>query len=260
MKLLLFDGLNLSRRIFSAGCSDQTPPDDDLTEQLARRCAGSLDRALATHQPSHAAAAFAAPGATWRHRLCPAYKANHKPMPAALAQAMPRLRAGFRERGVRDLEAADCAADDVLASVAANVAARQGEVVILSTDRLPCQLLDRHIAVFDHFSRRRLDRAYVLDRFQVEPRQIPDLLGLAGDHGAAVPGVPGVGLKTAAMLLGQFGSLEGVLAHAGEIPGRAGRRIRAHREAAATAKALFTLRTDIVLGVNLQDLRLPGKA
>ena len=148
-------------------------------------------------------------------------------------------------------------ADDVIASVASRVAAKNGNVVVLSTDRLLCQLLDSQITIHDHFNQRDLDRDYVVDRFGVEPNLIPDLLGLAGDNGVDVPGIPSVGIKTAAQLLLKYGDLESVLSHAVEISGRTGERLQEHRHAALTAGEIFTLKTDIVLGVNLQDFRLP---
>ena len=260
MKLLLVDGLNLVRRIFSAGYSDQASPDEESTQRLVRTCTQSLKRALELHRPTHVAVVFENAGPTWRHELYPDYKKSRKPMPDALEQAMPEIILGLEEVGARSLRMDGYEADDVIASVASRVAAKNGNVVILSTDRLLCQLLEAHIVIHDHFNQRDLDRDYVLDRFGVEPQLIPDLLGLAGDSGVDVPGIPSVGIKTAARLIHEYGDLESVLSHAGEISGRTGDRLREHRQAAITACELFTLKTDIVLGVNLQDFRVPDSA
>ena len=257
MKLLLVDGLNLVRRIFSAGHADQVDADDETTQRLVRTCSQSLKRALELHQPTHAAVVFENPGPTWRHKLFPNYKKSRKPMPAALEQAMPDIVKGLEELGVRSLCMDGYEADDVIASVASRVAAKNGNVIVLSTDRLLCQLLDTRITIHDHFNQRSLDRKYVFDRFGVEPGLIPDLLGLAGDSGVDVPGVPSVGIKTAAKLIGQFGSLDNVLAHAEEVTGRTGESLQEHKQAALDGAQLFTLKTDIVLGVNLQDFRMP---
>jgi len=200
---------------------------------------------------------FEVPGLTWRQVLLLNYKESCKPGPAALERAMPEIIKGLEELGVRSLRMDSYEADDVIASVASRVAARNGNVIILSTDRLLCQLLDTHISIHDHFNQRNLDRNYAFDRFGVEPGLIPDLLGLAGDGGVDVPGVPSVGIKTAAQLIAQFGDLENVLASAGEVPGRTGERLQQHKQAALTGAELFTLKTDIVLGVNLQDFRMP---
>ena len=179
MKLLLVDGLNLIRRIFSAGNSDQVEANQELTERLVRTCVQSLDRALGFHKPSHAGCVFELSVETWRHRRFAGYKSGRKPMPDALAAAMEKIRNGFREQGVRSIEIPGFEADDVIASISRKVADNRGDVVILTTDRLHCQLLGPNISVYDHFNQRYLDRDYVLEKYQVEPNQIPDALGLS---------------------------------------------------------------------------------
>ena len=94
---------------------------------------------------------------------------------------------------------------DIIATVATKMAARGGGELILSTDRNYCQLLGGGIAVFDHFAQRPLNREMVVKKFQVQPRQLPEFLALAGDSGASIPGVRSVGARTAAQLLGAHG-------------------------------------------------------
>ena len=269
MKALLVDGLNLVRRIYAA-LPEQSKQGHDAESSasaiagVVTSCTASLRRALNQHLPSHCLVVFDQGGKNWRHELFPDYKKNRAPMPDLLRSALPQLERAFAERGVQCFSLAGYEADDVIATLAVKISEHcaqhdDGHALILSTDRNYCQLLDanhnQNIKVFDHFGQRYIDADMIKKRFQVEPWQLPDLLSLAGDSSVSVPGVKSVGLRTAAKLIGDYGSLEKILKAADDLPGKLGNKLHAGRADAHVAKTLFTLKTNIDLGLNLNQLR-----
>ena len=254
MKALLVDGLNLVRRIYAAVPEESRQEDESLAGVITS-CTASLRRALKQHIPSHCLLVFDHGGQNWRHQHFPDYKKNRAPMPEALRNGLPKFEHAFGEIGVRCVSLAGYEADDVIATVAVKIAKHGGHAVILSTDRNYCQMLSEHIRVFDHFGQRYLDDDMIKKRFQVEPQQLPDLLSMAGDSSVSIPGIKAIGIRTAAKLLNDYGSLEKALKAADDIPGKLGSKLHGGREDARLAKTLFTLKTDIDLGINLNELR-----
>jgi len=261
IRLLLVDGLNLVRRVYAAQPGEDGPGRAEAGRGAAVQ---SLERALREVEPSHALAVFEGGEATWRHSLFPGYKEGHAPMPEALGAALPAYVAAFGELGVSSFELSGFEADDVVATLATKVAAAGGRAVILSTDKIYLQLLSERIGVRDHFARRDWDRLQVIERFGVAPERLVDLLALAGDATSGVQGVPGVGPKTASRWLARFDSLESLLAAArapagsgAQLPPKLAAKLAAHADAARTARRLLALATDLELGLNLRDLRLP---
>ena len=255
MLALLIDGLNLVRRIHAAVPGDAGSPEhaDGVTDS----CARSVQRAISREQPSHALCAFDAPGRTWRHERFADYKADRPAMPEDLATVLPRIEAAIETAGVRCVRVPGFEADDVLATVAVKIAAAGGRAVILSTDKSMLSLLAPGIRVHNHFDDRDLDAGYVSQRFGITPGQLPDWLALVGERSQGIPGVASVGAKTATRLLGEHGSLDAVLNAAGDIPGRLGERLRGEAEQARLSLMLARLRTDVNVGVNLNECRLP---
>jgi len=180
-------------------------------------------------------------------------------MPQELAAAFPEFKDAFQRMGAESFSLPGYEADDIIATMASKVAQHRGHVVILSTDRAHCQLLSEFIQVYDHFGQRFLDHDLVFNRFQVKPRQLPDFLALAGDSSLAIPGVKSIGKRTAAKLINDYGSLEKTLEAAGAIPGKLGSKLYSGKEDAELAKQLFTLKTDIGLGINLNRIRYSAK-
>jgi len=265
--LLLVDALNLIRRIDAAQSADSEGSAQGSCESSVR----SLRRALRYHEPTHAVVVFDGGGNTWRHQAFANYKANHKPMRESLASALPDFKKAFDSEGVATLERPETEADDVIATLAVKMM-EVGRATILSTDKGYLQLLPRGVGLRDHFRNLDLGAHYVRDRFGVSPTQFVELLALAGDSSSSIPGVPGIGIKTAATLLGDGKTLHNVLEAAAEHgegttrdPGdpltpRIAEKLVEHAEDAVLAHKLVTLRTDMELGVNLKDLRLRASA
>jgi len=250
---LIVDGLNLIRRIYAG-----TPAGEALAHFDAALTATvqSLRRALTELSPTHAVVVFDSTEPTWRHELYPEYKAGRKPMPDELREGLDRYREAFAELGVSSVSKPGVEADDVVATLATAVASRGGKAIILSTDTAFCQLLSERISVRDHFEKRELDEAYVRKKLGVGPGDLVDLWALAGSATTHVPGVPGVGPKTAARLLAEHGSLEGVLDAAASIKGKLGESLRENGDVARLSQKLARLRSDLELGWNLKSFRV----
>ena len=252
IRLLLVDALNLVRRVYAAQPGEDGPERADGARLAS---VGSLQRALRRSAPTHAACIFDGGGRSWRHEIEPAYKQGHKPMPGALRDALDDYRRAFREIGVASLAFPSLEADDVVATIALKAVEAGAAVTVLSTDKIFAGLLPLGVAVRDHFEDREVDAAAVMAKFGVEPRQLFDYLALAGDRGNGIAGVPGIGAKTAADLLTRFATLEEALAAADRVGDALGRRLREHAETARHCRELVALRTDLDLGVNLNQLR-----
>jgi protein Xni len=250
--LLAVDALNLIRRVYAA-----TPPEEPAAhfDSALRASAQSLVRALREASPTHAVVVFDGEEPTWRHHLYSDYKAGRKPMPDELRAGLERYRETFQTLGVPSVAKAGLEADDVIATLATVVAAHEGKTVILSTDAVYCQLLSSRIRVRDHFQKRELDLGYVRKKFGVAPEELVDLWALAGSTTTNIPGVPGVGVKTAARLLEEHGDLESILEAAKGMSGKLGESLRAQADRARLSRELAGLRTDLELGWNLRSFR-----
>jgi len=248
IRFLIVDALNLIRRVYAA-----TPDDTPDHEEGARRAtAQSLGRALRDTSPTHAVAVFDGEGRTWRHDIYSEYKAGRKPMPEALRSDLGHYDESFQELGVSSVRQAGLEADDVAATLATKIAEHGGSAIILSTDKVYCQLLSDRIAVRDHFQKQDLDREYVRKKFGVSPEALVDLWALAGSSSTHIPGIAGIGVKTAAKLLDEHGSLDKVLQAAAGMSGKLGESLRQGTEVAYLSRDLARLRRDLELGWNLK--------
>ena len=207
-------------------------------------------------QPRHMAVVMDARGKTFRSDLYPAYKANRPPMPDDLRAQQQYVKRIIAAMGFKLVSKTGVEADDVIGTLAAE-AARQGiDVLIVSGDKDLAQLVGAHVEMVDTMKNARYDRAGVVAKFGVPPEQMVDYLALVGDASDNIPGVPGVGPKTAARWLDQFGSLEQVEARAGEIAGKVGEALRGNLEQLALSRRLATIKCDVELDVALDDLRV----
>ncbi|HQJ09524.1 MAG TPA: 5'-3' exonuclease H3TH domain-containing protein, partial [Deltaproteobacteria bacterium] len=218
-------------------------------------CTQSLRRALKECEPTHAVCVFEGKGKGFRTEIYENYKAGRPPMPRDLEESLPAIKKAFLEAGVKSIEIDSLEADDVIATLACKTESRKGRVIILSTDKIFLQLLSGHVSVRDHFKKCFLDEGYVLEKFHVRPYQLADLLALAGDPTNAIPGIPGVGMKTACKLLSEYQTLENILAQAPAMGTKLGQTIGRCEQDALMFQGLLRLKRDIELGLNLQDFR-----
>jgi DNA polymerase-1 len=202
---------------------------------------------LAEYDPQYMAVVFDAKGKTFRHDLYEQYKANRPPMPPELSDQVPPLLDMVRALGLPLLQIEGVEADDVIGALAKRATELGMETVISTGDKDMAQLVDEHVTLVNTMSRTTLDTAGVEEKFGVTPAQIVDYLALIGDSSDNIPGVPKVGPKTAAKWLGNWGSLEGIIEHVGEIKGKVGESLREHLEQLPLSRELATIRCDIEL-------------
>ncbi|MFZ9061701.1 MAG: 5'-3' exonuclease, partial [Steroidobacteraceae bacterium] len=167
-----------------------------------------LNRLLKEEQPQYLAVVFDAPGRTFRDDLFEAYKAHRPPMPDDLQRQIGPLLESVEALGLPLLRIEGVEADDVIGTLAARASAAGMRTVVSTGDKDLAQLVDEKVTLVNTMTGSRLDEAGVKHKFDVLPSQIVDYLALVGDKIDDLPGVPGVGAKSAAALLGAFGSIE----------------------------------------------------
>ncbi len=215
-----------------------------------------LRKLLREEKPELIGVALDVGGPTVRSERFEAYKANRSPMPEDLRAQIPKIRAALDAYRIPILETPDYEADDVLATLACKAAAAGYRVVLVSADKDLMQLVDERIALY-HTGREKLyDPAGVAADFGVPPEKVVDVLALMGDSVDNVPGVPGIGEKGAKQLIAEFGSLEDLLARAGEVGRKSYREgLEQHAEQARLSRELVTLHCDLPLAFEPERLR-----
>jgi len=214
-----------------------------------------LRRLIKDYEPEHVAVVFDAKGRTFRDDLFEQYKANRPPMPDELRSQVEPLLAIVEAMGLPLLRIPGVEADDVIGTLAKR-AEEQGLATVISTgDKDMAQLVDEHITLTNTMNGTLLDPAGVVDKFGVPPALICDYMALVGDSIDNIPGVPKVGPKTAAKWLQQYGSLEAVVANAGEIPGKVGENLRSHLEQLALSRQLVEIKCDVELQLGPAELQ-----
>ena len=214
-----------------------------------------LRKLLSDYDPEHIAVVFDARGKTFRDEMFEAYKANRPPMPEELAAQVEPLLTAVQAMGLPLLQVSGVEADDVIGTLAQRAASQGMPAVISTGDKDMAQLVDDHITLINTMTGTRLDAQGVKEKFGVPPERIVDYLALVGDTSDNIPGVPRVGPKTAAKWLAEFDSLDNLIAHAGEIKGKAGESFREHLEALELSRQLATIRCDLELEQDIEALR-----
>jgi protein Xni len=246
-KLLAIDGLNIVRRVYEAN------PDEDSQEKAEialRNSFSSFRRLLDTHQPTHVLAAFDFGGPTWRSEIYPQYRANRTPMPAVLRERLPEFYDMLSNLGLKIVSPEGVEADDVIAtSILRWLGEGRGDAIIASTDKDLHVLISFGALLWDHFKNEWHDCAWVEKKFGVKPEMLTDLLALCGDATDGIPGVAGIGPKSAAKLLNAYKTLDGVMTGAGILLTPTGQKLRAGRDMALLSRELVKLKTDVRLGL-----------
>ncbi|MBK1701948.1 DNA polymerase I [Thiococcus pfennigii] len=217
-----------------------------------------LRKLIDAHRAERIAVIFDAPGKTFRDDLYPAYKANRPPLPEDLRAQIEPLHAVVRAMGLPLVVVPDVEADDVIGTLATRAAEAGLDTLISTGDKDLAQLVGEQVTLVNTMSDTLFDRAAVQAKFGVAPERIVDLLSLTGDSVDNVPGVAGCGPKTAAKWLAAYGDLDGVMAHADQIKGKAGEGLRAALAQLPLARELTRIRCDVALDFGPEDLR-PGE-
>ena len=215
-----------------------------------------LRKLLAERKPDYFAVIFDTPGRNFRNDLYPEYKAHRPPTPEELVPQIAPLHEIIRALGLPLLAIDGVEADDVIATLARMAEAHGLDTVISSGDKDLCQVVNEHIRVINTMDGAVLDPEGVRKKFGVDPGRIIDYLTLVGDSVDNVPGVPKVGPKTAASWIAEYGSLDQIIARAGEFKGKVGEYLRASLDRLPLSRELVTLRHDLPLPVGPEDLTI----
>jgi len=211
------------------------------------------------------AVVFDAPGETFRDAMHAEYKQQRAPMPDDLRPQLPYIRKLVAALRLPVIEESGVEADDVIGTLAARAAADGLETVIVTADKDMMQLVSQNTTLYDDVRNRRVGIPEVRERFGVDPELVPDVLGLMGDAIDNIPGVTGIGHKTASALVAQIGPVEAILERLDEVERsglRGAKKIRemlvAEADVARLSKALATIRRDVPIAIEWEQLRWPG--
>jgi DNA polymerase I len=256
--LFLIDGSNQMYRAYHA-IRGLTGPDGRSTNAVYGFVT-MLRKLLADHRPVYIAASFDLPGETFRDQLAADYKANRAAMPDDLAEQIPWVHEACEALGVPILTSAGFEADDVIGTLARQAADAGMPVAIVTGDKDFFQLVGGPIRVYNpRDDGTWYDEAGVVEKFGVTPAQVVDVLALMGDATDNVKGVPGIGEKGARDLISTHGSLEVLLAHAGEVPQKRYREaLLANADAARHSREMVQIRTDVPVALDLEAFRYQG--
>ncbi len=247
MKTLLIDGNSLINRAFYA--LPLLSSNDGVYTNAVYGFLKMFYLAVDEYQPDNIVCAFDLKHPTFRHKLYPEYKAGRKSMPEELVPQIPLLKEVLGKIGVFCFENPGFEADDIIGTYARIVGEAGGESVILTGDRDSFQLIDEHTTVW--FTKRGISDVNKLtpnnlkEFYGVEPWQVCDLKALMGDSSDNIPGISGVGEKTALNLISKYSSLEGIFANAEEISGKLGEKVRAGKEDAEKSRMLVTINCNV---------------
>ncbi len=260
-KILLIDGHSIINRAFY-GVTDLTNSEGLHTNAIFGFL-NTLFKVLDEEKPDYVTVAFDVKAPTFRHEMYAEYKGTRKPMPQELHEQVPVLKEILHAMGITTMEKAGLEADDLLGTVAKRSQAKGLEVVVLSGDRDLLQLATEHIMIRIPKTKggnteiENYHTQDVIDRYQVTPAQIIELKALMGDASDNIPGVPGIGEKTATNLIVQYGSIENAYAHVEEIkPNRAREALRNHYDMAQMSKVLATINIDCDYEYQWENARL----
>ncbi|MBO1019269.1 DNA polymerase I [Methylobacterium sp. SD274] len=277
-QIILVDGSSfIFRAYFQSINQDQkynTRPSDGLPTGAVRlfctKIAQFVQDGAAGIKPTHLAIVFDKSEGSFRKELFPDYKGHRPDAPDDLKRQMPLMREAVRAFGLQPIELERYEADDLIATYSRQAEARGAGVIIVSSDKDLMQLVGPLVRFYDfesgvkgkpgHRPERNLDLDAIIAKWEgLQPNQIGDALALIGDTSDNVPGVPGIGLKTAAALIKEYGSLDALLERAGEIKQPKRREtLLASIDQAKLSRRLVALEENVPLPIALDDLRLPA--
>ena len=260
-KLVLMDGHSILNRAFF-GIPDLTNS-EGLHTNAVYGFLNIMFKILEEEKPDYLTVAFDVPQPTFRHEMFAEYKGTRKPMAAELREQVPLMKEMLSAMGVTVIEKGGYEADDLLGTIAKSSEEQGLEVSVVSGDRDLLQLASDHIKIRIPKTKKtgtEIEDYYasdVVEKYQVTPEQFIDVKALMGDTADNIPGVPGIGEKTATALIVQYGSIENAYAHVEEIkPPRASANLKEHYELAQMSKTLATIDIHAEISYELSGARL----
>jgi DNA polymerase-1 len=260
-RLFLLDGTALAYRAFFAFIRNPLFDGKGRNISAVYGFTSTLFKLLETEKPEHVGVAFDPPGPTFRHERFAEYKATRQKMPDEMAESLPAIReivAAFR---IPIFELPGYEADDVLGTLSKRAEAAGVEVLLVTGDKDLTQLVTDRVRIYNVFTRGGETEVWgpaeVREKFGVPPSQVVDFLGLTGDTSDNIPGVPGIGAKTAVALLAEYGSMDALLERAGELKAKRAREgLQGNRERALLSRELARIRTDVPIPFDLGSVRV----
>ena len=208
------------------------------------------------YDPDYIAIVFDSKGPTFRHEIYDEYKATRKAMPDDLITQIPYIKDVVRGFSIPVIEEEGMEADDIIGTLVKTYSPKGIDTVIITGDKDLMQLVSDDVILVDTMKDKTYDVEGVKERFGVEPEKVVDILGLAGDTSDNIPGVPGVGEKTALKLIREFGSIENVLENAGRVKNaRVRKNLKEYADQALLSRELATIKTDIELDFDMDNFR-----
>ena len=227
-----------------------------LHTNAIRGAISAIQKLMRRTQPTHMAVIFDTPEPTFRHKLSPIYKGDRPSMPEELSQQIPYLHALIKALGIPLYSLPGAEADDIIGTLTKRALSEGHHVLISTGDKDMAQLVNEHVKLEDSFKERVLDEAGVLEKFGVHPHQIIDYLTLMGDASDGIMGVPGVGAKTAAKLLTEYGSLNNIIANVDQLKGKISQNIKDNLDNIKIDHQLASIVCDLDLALDWHDLKL----
>ncbi|MFD4992145.1 DNA polymerase I [Cellulosimicrobium cellulans] len=257
-RLLLIDGHSMAYRAFFALPAENFSTTTGQHTNAVYGFTSMLINLLRDEEPTHVAVAFDAGRQSFRTEILPSYKGTRESTPEPFRGQVPLIKEILETLHIPTLEREGYEADDIFATLATQGAAAGMEVLVCSGDRDSFQLVGPDVTVL--YPKKgvselaRMDSAAVVEKYGVPPERYPDLAALVGETSDNLPGIPGVGPKTAAKWITAYGDLDGLLDHADEIKGKAGENLRAHLDQVRLNRQLNALLLDLELPLGPDDL------
>ena len=251
-EIILIDGSSWLYRAFHA-LPRLSSPDGHATGAIYGM-GNMLRKLLKDYEPEHIAVVFDPKGKTFRHEMYAEYKANRPPVPPELSEQFEPLCELVDILGLPRLQVTGVEADDVIATLARQALAEGHQVLVVSGDKDLAQLVTDKLQLLDTMKGIRYDPAAIFEKYAVRPDQIIDWLALMGDSSDNVPGIPGVGAKTAAKWLAAYDNLDELVDKADEVKGKIGEKLRAHLDQLPLSRELVTVKDDLDLPSHIDEL------
>jgi len=253
--IVIVDGYSFVFRAYHA-MPPLTRPEDGLAVGAVYGFTSMLMKLLSTMKPSHLVVVFDAGKKTYRNEIYPEYKANRPPPPEDLIPQFPLVREAAKAFNIKILEQVGFEADDVIATLVRMAKANKEKILIVSSDKDLMQLVNPEVKMYDALRMKLIGEKEVKEKFGVFPNKMRDLLALMGDSSDNIPGLPGIGPKTASELLNKYDNIPEIIKHSGEI------KQPKRREAIENGTSildlsvkLVSLRDDLHIDIELKDLK-----
>jgi DNA polymerase I len=254
-RIIIVDGYSFVFRAYHA-MPALSRPEDGTPVGAVYGFISMVMRVLLDMKPTHIVIALDSGKKTYRHKMYPKYKANRPPAPEDLVPQFPLIREAIKALNIETMEQEGYEADDIIATLAHKALKNKEEVLIISSDKDLMGLVNDHTKMYDAIRSKEIGAKEVEEKYGVEPEKMRDLLAVVGDTSDNVPGIPGIGPKTAAELLNKFNDIEGIYKNLDQIkqPKRKQALID-NKETLTLSRKLVTLVHDLSLDLDFNDLK-----